>query len=408
MFADPHDRYLYRGRDDEHSQLLAIDPRLLDFRTMPRNTVPATQATEDPSPYTQSEGPEQSHLPPLTQLDDAVLDSLHVPSTGGFDDSETLPTFPSFNAGLTNHLSYSDPSCQDQKAMLADSDRDPQYGILSRQPPIDRAQYIGNPFDATMAGLCTFDSPLSSSPTSFSPPLPPGVDALPTTQLEYQTRSSSSSSSYGSSTHRSSCGDIPAPDVARDVPQPTTVYPQAPAGNVTVVCQRRYQERQTSRMLFGVPRQFIWLGPYGYPVSSVHKGKKLAGLPNAGRRAFQHVDVGQKLSWRFLFDGYPESTRQFNVLDSKKTQPTIERIVRETVKALKCFKGKEPRFVYPLHRLVILEIELVPSASVQATIGVLPAEDATIDAWLGYIVQTWGSEEHPVPGASRCDSNVLV
>ena len=100
-----------------------------------------------------------------------------------------------------------------------------------------------------------------------------------------------------------------------------------------------------------------------------------------------------------------ESARQFNVLDVGGTQPTVERIVRETVKALKRFKvcsalagmrlsaadfcfiwqGREPRFIYPLHRLVILQIELVSCASVQATIGVLSEEDVTTRAHHAYV-----------------------
>ena len=80
---------------------------------------------------------------------------------------------------------------------------------------------------------------------------------------------------------------------------------------------------------------------------------------------------------------------QFNVLDAKKNQPTVERVIFETLKALKYFKvfsllqsrasdtdcsilqKQELRFLYPLERLVILEIELVSRASVQAKIGVL-------------------------------------
>ena len=37
------------------------------------------------------------------------------------------------------------------------------------------------------------------------------------------------------------------------------------------------------------------------------------------------------------FEKSIEFERQFNVLDAKKTQPSIERIIFETVKALKCF-----------------------------------------------------------------------
>lgn len=72
-----------------------------------------------------------------------------------------------------------------------------------------------------------------------------------------------------------------------------------------VLPQRRYQERQYSGMLSRVPTQVIWLGPYGYPVSSVTavqrlKGQSLSDLPNAKQSAFRDIEVGQKLSWRFL------------------------------------------------------------------------------------------------------------
>ncbi|KAM5541353.1 hypothetical protein V8D89_004907 [Ganoderma adspersum] len=267
--------------------------------------------------------------------------------------------------------------------------------------PIFNIPHIGpnHAIDATIVSSPSFnigfaDSLLFSSPKCLPQSLPPD-GAVPEDELVYQTQLSSSSS-ICTGTHQTSLGDTFAPDVTVEAPPPTTFYgPQTSVQTITmmyqVLPQRHYKERQCSRILTGVPPQVIRFGPHSYPVSSVHKGEALAGLQNAKMRAFRGVDVGQKLSWRFLFPDYMEFSQQFNVLDAAKDQPTIEHIVFGTAKALERFKERELRFTqaHTLDQLVILKIELVSGASVQAKIGVLAVEDVTA-AHRGPVVALYG------------------
>ena len=38
------------------------------------------------------------------------------------------------------------------------------------------------------------------------------------------------------------------------------------------------------------------------------------------------------------FENFIEFKRQFNVLDTRRTQPTVERVIFQTVNALQCFE----------------------------------------------------------------------
>ncbi|KAM5537556.1 hypothetical protein V8D89_008769 [Ganoderma adspersum] len=395
MFPPSPGHYPYRSFDNEHSQQCpTVNPRLLDLRTIPKEIPPAFQLPPtslfvDPG----EPGRSLSLLEPFENVLPIPFSPhpFHRASTGSRDEARQ-PSEPSGFYHSSPRANYSPhrisgSSFQGQSTVPLNENLYTYINSLPAQSPPDtihphrKAVY---PTDATSwTDVDIVDIPQCLSPTSLPNSLPVD-DSIPTDELEfvhYQTPPSTrSSSSTHASTSQMSFKSTLATDVAMElvrVSQPTTLFdPQILVENVTVLPQRRYQERQCSRMLSCVP-QVIWLGPYGYRVSFVtavqpsRKGQSFADLPNAKQRAFPDVDVGQKLSWRFLFDRSMEFERQFNVLDAKKTQPNVERIIFETVKALQYFQRQEPRFTYPLDRLVILEIELVSRASVQAKIGVL-------------------------------------
>ncbi|KAM5543997.1 hypothetical protein V8D89_002614 [Ganoderma adspersum] len=381
--------------------------------------------------------PDRALSPPGTLCEDVPPipfspQPFHDASTGcgGETPQASAPFYP----GHPNYLSCQNPSWQDQDTILFNEDEWAHVNSLPpAQPPADPIPHVDSAdYTAWAYDVGTIDSsiPWCSSPTNFFLPKQPPAEP-PTTGdksrwangplevgnlpwiLEHVTVPPSSllHSQLSGGVWRplpAMCGarprprslDLPSTGSCHGTRQPYESLPSfygyapytmdlssqsqeaiVPSVNCVLsyqeLTQQRYQERKSSRKFSGVPSQVIRFGPHGYPVSSARKGKNLVGLPNANLRAFPDVEVGQKLSWRFLFEDYTEFDQQFNVLDAAKNQPTIGRIMVETVKALERFKGDEKRFAYQLDQLFILELELVSRASVQAKIGVLEDDGAT-------------------------------
>ncbi|TBU54292.1 hypothetical protein BD310DRAFT_936215 [Dichomitus squalens] len=110
---------------------------------------------------------------------------------------------------------------------------------------------------------------------------------------------------------------------------------------------------------------------FGCRLDRAQLGKNGSGIADYDSQAFPNKTFGQKASFRLEFEGYPPYTPgQINVTGSKTGQPTKGRFAQLTARVMERYIVECPQkcgrdFPYGLKDLVLLEIVLIPGASVQ-------------------------------------------